>query len=60
MHVGALALLTTHIRRRGEDRTETPTHPGKPRRWEKLAIIYEAMLHIVCAITVWEFVCLLE
>ncbi len=29
-------------------------------RWEKLAITYEAMLHIVCAVTLWEFVCLLE
>ncbi len=29
-------------------------------RWEKLAITYEAMLQIVCAVTVWEFVCLLE
>ncbi len=29
-------------------------------RWEKLAITYEAMLHIVCPVTVREFVCLLE
>lgn len=29
-------------------------------RWEKLAITYEAMLHFVCAITVWEAVYLLE
>jgi transposase len=29
-------------------------------RWEKLALTYEAMLHIVCAVTVWEAVCLLE
>jgi transposase len=29
-------------------------------RWEKLAITYEAMLHIVGAVTIWEFVCLLE
>jgi transposase len=29
-------------------------------RWEKLAITYEAMLHIVCAVTVWEFVYLLK
>lgn len=71
--------LTAHIRRRGEDRTASPVHPSKPRRWmverahswlnryrrilvrwEKLAITYEAMLHIVCAVTIWEFVCLLE
>jgi transposase len=29
-------------------------------RWEKLAATYEAMLHIVCAVTVWEFVHLPE
>jgi transposase len=29
-------------------------------RWEKLARTYDAMLHIVCAVTVWETVCLLE
>ncbi len=29
-------------------------------RWEKLAITYGAMLHIVCAVTVWEFIYLLE
>ncbi len=71
--------LTTHIRRRGEDRTATPAHPHQPRRWmierahswlnryrrilvrwEKRADTYEAMLHFVCAITVWEFVCLLK
>ena len=66
-----------HIRRRGEDHSPAPAHPGKPRRWvverahswlnryrrilvrgEKLAATYEAMLHIVWAVTVWEFVCL--
>lgn len=71
--------LTTHIRRRGEDRSATPAQPGKPRRWvverahswlnryrrilvrwEKLALTYKAMLDIVCAVTVWEFVSLLE
>jgi transposase len=71
--------LIAHIRRRGEDRSAMPAHPGKPRRWvverahswlnryrrilvrwEKLAITYEATLHIVCAVTVWEFVCLLK
>jgi putative transposase len=25
--------LTAHIRRRGEDRTASPVHPSKPRRW---------------------------
>ena len=25
--------FTAHIRRRGEDRSPTPAHPGKPRRW---------------------------
>jgi len=29
-------------------------------RWEKLALTYKAMLDIVCAVTVWEFVSLLE
>ncbi|WP_454021060.1 transposase [Azospirillum sp. Marseille-Q6669] len=29
-------------------------------RWEKLALIYKVMLHIVCAATVWELVSLME
>lgn len=68
--------FTTHIRRRGSPTPAYPGKPRRwvvervhswlnryrriLVRWEKLAATYEAMLHIVCAVTVWEFVCLLE